>query len=61
MKELTSEELYQIDGGGWLDTLVEVAKKAKSIPVIGKVFIVVEVVDPLYDLGVGIKKGWNSY
>lgn len=60
MEQLTSEELYQIDGGGWLDDLVDLAKKASSTP-LGKVIGVVTLVEPLYDIGVGIKKGWNSY
>lgn len=52
MKELTLEELYQIEGGGWLKDLV------KKIPGAGVVLTGIEIV---YDIGSGIKKGWNAY
>lgn len=60
MKQLTEEELYQVDGGGWLEDAVEYVKKLSSGPV-GKVVQIFAVIEPLYDVGVGIKKGWNSY
>ncbi|URN95550.1 MAG: lactococcin G-beta/enterocin 1071B family bacteriocin [Candidatus Pristimantibacillus lignocellulolyticus] len=59
-KEITHDQLINIDGGGIWDDIVEFGKTAAKSP-LGKLVVAIQLIEPAYDFGKGIVKGWNAY
>ncbi|WP_342437389.1 hypothetical protein NSS79_31175 [Paenibacillus sp. FSL L8-0436] len=58
--ELSHNEALELEGGGWLDTVLDFSKEVGKTT-LGKVVAVVSFVQPAYDFAKGVKAGWDGY